>query len=68
MKVINTKDNFEATLRKFKKKVADSGVLQTLRDREFYVKPSIARKIAKNKARNRWLKYLAEQDLPKKMF
>lgn len=68
MKVVNTKDNFEATMRKFKKKVADSGVLQVLRDREFYVKPCIARKLAKNKAKNRWLKYLASQELPKKMF
>ena len=68
MKVVNSKDNFEATMRKFKKKVADSGVLQDLREREFYVKPSIARKLAKNKAKNRWRKYLAGQELPKKMF
>jgi small subunit ribosomal protein S21 len=68
MKVINTKDNFEATMRKFKKKVADSGILQDLRDREFYVKPTIARKIAKSKARNRWQKYLDSQELPKRYF
>ena len=68
MKVINTKDNFEATMRKFKKKVADSGILQDLRDREFYVKPTIARKIAKGKARNRWQKYLDSQELPKRYF
>lgn len=68
MKVVNTKDNFDATLRKFKKKVADSGLLQDLRDREFYVKPTIQRKIAKNKARNRWQKYLESQQLPKKYF
>lgn len=68
MKVVNTKDNFDATLRKFKKKVADSGLLQNLRDREFYVKPTIQRKIAKNKARNRWQKYLESQQLPKKYF
>jgi small subunit ribosomal protein S21 len=68
MKVVNTKDNFESAMRKFKKKVADSGLLQTLRDREFYVKPTVAKKIAKNKARNRWQKYLESQSLPKKMF
>lgn len=68
MKVVNTKDNFEATMRKFKKKVADSGILQNLRDREFYVKPTIARKLAKSKAKNRWRKYIESQDLPKKMF
>lgn len=68
MKVINTKDNVEVTLRKFKKKVADSGMLQTLRDREFYTKPSVARKIAKSKAKNRWKKYIESQQLPKKMY
>lgn len=68
MKVVNTKDNFEVTMRKFKKKVADSGILQALRDREFYVKPSIARKLAKGKAVNRWKKYLESQELPKKMY
>lgn len=68
MKVVNIKDNFEATMRKFKKKVADSGILQNLRDREFYVKPTIARKLAKSKAKNRWRKYIESQDLPKKMF
>lgn len=68
MKVVNIKDNFEATMRKFKKKVADSGILQNLRDREFYVKPTVARKLAKSKAKNRWRKYIESQDLPKKMF
>lgn len=68
MKVVNTKDNVEITLRKFKKKVADSGVLQTLRDREFYTKPSVARKLAKSKAKNRWKKYIESQELPKKMY
>jgi small subunit ribosomal protein S21 len=68
MKVVNTKDNFEAMMRKFKKKVADSGILQDLRDREFYTKPTIARKIAKSKAVNRWQKYLESQELPKKLY
>ena len=68
MIVINTKDNFEATMRKFKKKVDDSGLLRDLREREFYVKPTIARKLAKSKAKNRWKKYLESQELPKKMY
>lgn len=68
MKVINTKDNFESTIRKFKKKIADSRILQDLRDRESYVKPTTARKIARSKAKNRWQKYLDSQQLPKKLF
>lgn len=68
MKVINTKDNFEHTMRKFKKKVADSRLLQELKDREFYLKPTIKRKLEKSKAKNRWQKYLNSQELPQKMF
>lgn len=68
MKVICQEGKFEQSMRKFKKKVADSDILQTLRDHECYVKPSITRKIAKDKAKNRWKKYLKSQELPKKMF
>jgi small subunit ribosomal protein S21 len=68
MKVINNKDNFEATMRKFKKKVLESGRLQEYRERQEYEKPSIARKIAKGKAISRWKKYIKSQELPTKMF
>jgi len=46
-------------LRKFKKKIQDDGILQELREREFFEKPSIKRKKAKAAARSRWLKQLA---------
>jgi small subunit ribosomal protein S21 len=68
MKVVNTRDHFESTLRKFKKKITDSGLLQELRERECYDKPSVGRKIAKQKARSRWKKYLRGQELPKKLY
>jgi small subunit ribosomal protein S21 len=47
-------------LRKFKKKVQDDGILQDLRQKEFYEKPSIRRKKAKAAARSRWLKKLSQ--------
>lgn len=59
---------FEKLLRKFKKKVQDSGVLQDLRDREFYEKPTTTRKRKKSAAKNRWEKQLASQQLPKRLF
>jgi small subunit ribosomal protein S21 len=68
MKVVNTKDHFESTLRKFKKKITDSGLLQELRDRECYDKPSVGRKIAKKKAQSRWKKHLRSHELPKKLY
>lgn len=48
-------------LRKFKKKMQEDGILQELRQKEFYEKPSIKRKKAKAAARSRWLKQLTRQ-------
>jgi len=61
-------DNVERALRKFKKKIMDSGLLNDLRDREFYEKPTTARKRKKSAAANRWNKKLASQQLPKKLY
>jgi small subunit ribosomal protein S21 len=66
--VIVNDGNVERALRKFKKKVQDSGLLQELRDRETYEKPTTARKRKKSAARNRWRKQLAAQTLPKKLY
>jgi small subunit ribosomal protein S21 len=61
-------DQVDKALRKFKKKVADSGLLQDLRDREFYTKPTTRRKQLKSAARRRWQKKLEAQQLPKKLY
>ena len=63
-----TNDNVEKALRKFKKKVQESGTLQNLRERETYEKPTTRRKKAKAAARRRWKKKLADEQLPKKLF
>ena len=60
--------NVDRALRKFKKKIAASGLLNDLREREHYVKPTTARKLKRSAAKNRWRKQLAEQALPKKMY
>lgn len=67
-KVIVHDGNVEKALRKFKKKVQDSGILQEVRQRQEYVKPTIKRKIARNLAKRRWKKFLSDQQLPKKLF
>ena len=59
---------FEKALRRFKKKVQDSGLLQELRDREFYEKPTTERKRRKSAAKNRWQKQIRAQQLPKRMY
>ena len=61
-------DNIEKALRKFKKKVQDSGLLLELRERETYEKPTTRRKRKKGAARNRWTKELARQKLPPKLY
>ena len=63
-----TDDNIERALRKFKKKVQASGILNELRDRECYIKPTLARKLQLSAAKNRWRRQLADQALPKKMY
>ena len=60
VEVRNNDVNF--ALRKFKKKVAEDGVLQELRQREFYEKPSIKRAKAKKAGRARWLKKIAKEN------
>ena len=68
-KVVFVKDgNVEKALRKFKKKVQESGLLDDLRARETYEKPTTERKRKKGAAKARWRKQLAGQQLPKKLY
>lgn len=60
--------NVDRALRKFKKKIAASGLLNDLRDREHYVKPTTARKLKASAAKQRWRKKLREQELPRKFY
>jgi len=66
--VIVSDGNVEKALRKFKKKIATSGLLQDLRDKEFYVKPTTRRKTQKSLAKKRWERYVNGQQLPPKLF
>ncbi len=60
--------NVEKALRKFKKKILESGLLEEVRNRNQFVKPTVERKVAKAQAKRRWQKYLRDQSLPKKLF
>jgi small subunit ribosomal protein S21 len=66
--VLVTNDNVDRALRKLKKKIQSSNLLNELRERETYVKPTTQRKIKRNAARNRWRKYLASQRLPPRLY
>jgi small subunit ribosomal protein S21 len=66
--VVVKDDQVERALRKFKKKIQDSGLLDELRSRQTYEKPTTERKRKKSAARARLRKRLREQQLPKKLF
>ena len=66
--VLVTDGNVEKALRKFKKKVQESGLLEDLRSRETYEKPTTERKRKKGAAKARWRKQLRSQQLPKKLY
>ena len=60
--------NVEKALRKFKKKITEQGLLQELRERETYEKPTTERKRKKGAAQARLRKQLRSQSLPKKLY
>jgi small subunit ribosomal protein S21 len=66
--VVEVGDNFNASLRKFKKKVDDSGLLMTVLSKQFYEKPTTERKRKKGAAKARWKKHLRNQQLPPKLY
>ena len=55
-------------LRKFKQKVEDSGVLEAVKAKMFYEKPTTERKRKKGAAKSRWRKQLRDQQLPPKLY
>lgn len=61
-------ENINQALRRFKKKVDESGLLEDLRSREAYIKPTTRRKKAASAAKARWQKKLREQQLPPKLY
>ncbi len=66
--VIVQDGNVEKALRKFKKKIQNSGLLLELRERETYVKPTTQRKLKRGQAKSRWKKYLRSQQMPPRLY
>ena len=60
--------NVEKALRKFKKKIQNTNLLQELRARENYVKPTTRRKTARSMAKKRWQRYTQGQQLPSRLY
>ena len=56
--------DFEKALRRFKKKCINEGIVQEIRERQHFEKPSAKRKKAKAQAISRWKKKLKESKVP----
>jgi small subunit ribosomal protein S21 len=65
---VRDNENINQALRRFKRKVEDAGILDDLRAKEFYEKPTTERKRKKGAAKARWRKKLQNDTLPKKMY
>jgi small subunit ribosomal protein S21 len=61
-------DNINVALRKFKRKVDESNKIVDVIKRTSYEKPTTERKRKKSAAKARWLKKIAADSLPKKLF
>jgi len=61
-------DDVNKSLRKLKKKVEESKILEEVRNRQAYEKPSSKRKRAQAAAKARYRKKLQKQQLPSKNY
>jgi small subunit ribosomal protein S21 len=66
--VLRDNEDINRALRRFKKKVDDSGILEDLRKKEFYEKPTTERKRKRGAAINRFKKKLEKEQLPPKLY
>lgn len=62
------RDDVNKALRKLKKKVEDSKILEELKRREGYEKPSIKRQRDLAAAKARYKKKLQKESIPKKLY
>jgi small subunit ribosomal protein S21 len=62
---VKDNENISSALRRFKRIVSESGVIQEFRERQFFEQPSQARKKAKAAGKARGRKKLSIQSLPK---
>jgi len=66
--VVKDHEDINKALRRFKKKIEDSGVLEDLRKKEYYEKPTTKRKRKKSAAVNRYKKKLEKEQLPPRQY
>lgn len=66
--IVKDREPFEVSMRRFKRTIEKSGLLNELREREFYEKPTTERKRKKEAAIKREKRAQRAQQLPPKLF
>lgn len=66
--IVKEYESINQALKRFKRKVADSGKLEALRKKEYYEKPTAKRKREAGAARSRWLKKLSRLETESNTF
>jgi small subunit ribosomal protein S21 len=65
---VKDNENISVSIRRFKRKVEEAGILDDVRAHEFYEKPTTERKRKKGAAKSRWQRKLKGDQLPPKMY
>lgn len=66
--ILKEGEDINRAIRRFKNKVEEAGTLKALQKKEFYEKPTTARKRKASAAKARYQKKLEKEQLPKKMY
>ena len=61
--VIQDGETIDKALKRFKKKYEKSGVLKEFRRRQFYIKPSVEKKMEKDRAVRKARRIIAEENI-----
>ena len=60
--VIVRDNNVDKAMRKLKRMVKNAGILQEIKARQFFQKPSEKKRLAKKAGKKRWLKKVAQME------
>ena len=65
---VKENEDINRAIRRFKNKVEEAGTLKTLQKKEYYEKPTTARKRKKAAGKARFQKKLQKEQLPPKLY
>jgi len=61
--IVQENENLDRALKRFKKKYEKSGLLKEFRKRQFFVKPSVEKKMAKERAVRKAKRIIEEENI-----